>query len=398
MDGGLTLLHTQLVEARNSAERTARELLEAAEHAHRDKLSPDDERLFRTALTTRDQLSERIAEVAEDIARTGVDSPVVAMICNGGTAPPPLSAAFGEPELKALHAATMSRQSLRVESRTTSTPTDLLPSALWQSVLGPQFESRLLDKLPTASTQTGSVEYVQHLSTTNTPTIVAESQPKPELTLVLDKLTATAQKIAAHIGCSWEALSDFGAFESYVRGELLREVVAVENDELINGTGPGHITGLLATPSTLPYHVAESETALDAIESAISALRCGAALATADLLVLHPGTWSAVRRSKDEILRYLAVDNPLQGTASTCWGVEVLVTTQIARGVGLMMDTTKFGRVHVRQPLSLQVGYSGTDLVDNITRFVAEERLALAVERPAAILAIDGLPTGLQGC
>jgi hypothetical protein len=41
----------------------------------------------------------------------------------------------------------------------------------------------------------------------------------------------------------------------------------------------------------------------------------------------------------------------------------------------------------------LRMGYSGTDFTQNIIRCVCEERLNLAVERPAAILHITALPT-----
>jgi hypothetical protein len=54
---------------------------------------------------------------------------------------------------------------------------------------------------------------------------------------------------------------------------------------------------------------------------------------------------------------------------------------------------TLFGRVGVRESLVLRVGYSGTDFTDNVVRQVCEERLNLAVERPAATCRIKNLPT-----
>jgi hypothetical protein len=71
----------------------------------------------------------------------------------------------------------------------------------------------------------------------------------------------------------------------------------------------------------------------------------------------------------------------------------VLVTTQLSAGTGVLMDTTKFGRVLVRGPIGLRIGYAGSDFTQNIVRFIAEERIALAVERPSAVLEITGLPT-----
>ena len=73
----------------------------------------------------------------------------------------------------------------------------------------------------------------------------------------------------------------------------------------------------------------------------------------------------------------------------TC--IKVLTTTVIAAGTGLLLDTTKFGRVLVRETITMTVGTSGNDLVRNLTRMVVEERIGLAVERSAALRAITGL-------
>jgi hypothetical protein len=66
---------------------------------------------------------------------------------------------------------------------------------------------------------------------------------------------------------------------------------------------------------------------------------------------------------------------------------------RLPAGKGLLLDSSKAGYVVVREPLSMRLGFSGTDFVDNIVRTVAEERLVLCVTRPAAVLAISNLPT-----
>jgi hypothetical protein len=75
------------------------------------------------------------------------------------------------------------------------------------------------------------------------------------------------------------------------------------------------------------------------------------------------------------------------------WGVEVLETTVCPDGEGWLLDTTKFGRLAVREPLTVRIGYSGTDFVENVLRYVCEERCVLTVERPSAVLHITTLPT-----
>jgi hypothetical protein len=59
----------------------------------------------------------------------------------------------------------------------------------------------------------------------------------------------------------------------------------------------------------------------------------------------------------------------------------------------VLIGTTKFGKVLVRNGISLRTGTNNDDFTKNLVRFVAEERLSLAVERPAAVLSISGLPT-----
>ncbi|WP_322860108.1 phage major capsid protein [Mycobacterium europaeum] len=303
--------------------------------------------------------------------------------------------AFAESDLQLMHQAMSNRQQLRIKAF--SSPDTQLPAQLSPQVIGPVHENRLLDRLPTQAIGSPSYEYIRHNSTTGAAAVVAEGAPKPELVLNTDTLTATAQKIAAHTATSWEALNDWANWVGYVQGELFRQIIDVENAELLGTTGDGtsgHLTGLLHTSGILTHAVANGTTnTLDDVEQSIAIMRTGAALAEPNLFVLHPNTWSAMRRTKDGYGRYLVAADPTKDEANQLWGVEVLVTTEQTAGTGLLIDTLKFGKVLVREGLSLMTGTNNDDFTRNLVRFVGEERLALAVERPAALLAITGLPT-----
>ena len=78
--------------------------------------------------------------------------------------------------------------------------------------------------------------------------------------------------------------------------------------------------------------------------------------------------------------------NPRDGRSILANWCPIVVVVRVAGG-------TLFGRVGVRESLVLRVGYSGTDFTDNVVRQVCEERLNLAVERPAATCWIKNLPT-----
>ncbi|MCV7402688.1 hypothetical protein H7K24_21350 [Mycobacterium fragae] len=46
-----------------------------------------------------------------------------------------------------------------------------------------------------------------------------------------------------------------------------------------------------------------------------------------------------------------------------------MTTTQQELGVGPMLDTSKFGRVFVREGLPLQTGFANDDFTRNVRRF-----------------------------
>jgi capsid protein len=175
--------------------------------------------------------------------------------------------AFDDDSLRALHSAAVSGQSLRIKAF--SSPDSQLPAQLYPVPIGPAHENRLLDRLPTMAITAPSMEYIRHSSTSGAAAVVAEGGLKPEIVMNTTPMTATAQKIAAHVGTSWEAISDWSNWTSYVQGELFRQVIDVETSELLGGNGTtGHLTGLLHTSGILTHDAsADTGTNVTALDS-----------------------------------------------------------------------------------------------------------------------------------
>ena len=220
---------------------------------------------------------------------------------------------------------------------------------------------------------------------------------KPEVKLNLNNITLPMIKLACNSAVSWEVISDYDRFTSYLQLELPLRVVDVENSSLLYGgiVGSGKITGFANTDNILTFDAAGATDtkALDCVEEAIEALRSGPALAEPDLFVTSPSSWSALRRIKDDLHRYILSPDPTQGEAMSLWGVETLVTTQCNAGDGFLIDTTKFGKAIIREGLTFRQGTAEDDFVRNLLRWIVEERLNLGVERPAAVLMMSNLPT-----
>jgi HK97 family phage major capsid protein len=306
--------------------------------------------------------------------------------------------AFDESSMKAMYKAFKNRQPMAIEAKSFSTVDSLLPAQLAPGVIAHQHEWRILDHLPATAITAPSYEFVVHnfADDTGGPTVVAEGASKPEYLPAAASSIATAVKLAMHTGISYETLADFPTWLGYVTNECFRQLMDLENAQLLYGNGEsGNMTGFFNTSGILTHNASsdpDTYTAIDSIEAAITQLRVGNALAEPDLFITNPSTWSAIRRSKATTGQYILGD-PLHEAVSSLWGIPVLITTAATAGQGLLLDTSKFGAALIREGIVVHQGFSGTDFVQNIARWVFEERLALAVERPQAVLALSNLPT-----
>jgi HK97 family phage major capsid protein len=329
----------------------------------------------------------------------------------------PLS--FDTADLRMCHEAIMNRAPMQIRAKggdfmgdvrtktpgTFSSPVSLLPPQLWPQVVHPEHESRILDRLPATQIEAPSLEFVQHLSSTGSPAIVAEGATKPEISFVAQKVLAVAQKVACHIALTWESLTDPGpsglqSWMGYVQGEIFKEVMDFENKQLISGTGGStQIQGFLGgfpNLGILQHNAAldtgTGVTALDSFEIAIAAMRTGSALAEPNLVIMHPWTWSNLRRVKDGFYRFLVAPGPTQDETKTLWGMPVISTIAAPPGWAVMLDTTKYGFAVIREALTMRVGYDSGDFTANMQRIVVEERLTQAIVRPTAVMAVFNLP------
>jgi HK97 family phage major capsid protein len=306
--------------------------------------------------------------------------------------------AFTEESLKRVHEAMQNGQNIRIKAfdpadvstKAFSTVDPLLPAELFPSIIGKIHEHRLLDRLPVTPMTAPQLTFLVHQSNTGgPPAITAEGATKPDVTLNFVANTITAQKIACTFGLSWETTMDFPQIMGYAQGEVMKQLIDAENSALLNGTSG--IVGFTQTAGilTLAYTTGAY---LDTFSQGIENLRTGSSLAEADIIVMHPGTFGAVKRQKDSQNRYLLQPDPQRDNINNIWGVPVLQTTAATAGTALLIDSTKFGFVALRNNIELFSGFTNDDFQRNINRWALEERLNVAIERPSSVLNITGLP------
>jgi HK97 family phage major capsid protein len=302
-------------------------------------------------------------------------------------------------QMRELHEAIVSRKSMQIEVKTATDVSGLLPPSVMPGIVERRHEpQRVLDFIPSAPVSSPSWEYFRHSATTGTMTTVAPGAAKPELSFTVDTVTGVVRKIAAHTAVEDETLQDFSGFASYVSSELTRIYIDAENAQILAGDGIGtNILGVLSQSGILTRDLATdfaadgTNTALDTLERAITDLRVGTAFAEADLVVLHPTTWSIIRRTKNSLGNYVLGD-PSVSDARTLWGVPVITTTSIAAATGLVAQMSLAGEARIRQGVTIDTTpYNSDDWTHNLTRFRIEARVGLGVVRPAAICKVTTL-------
>ena len=297
-----------------------------------------------------------------------------------------------EDQLRGLHEAVLSHKSYKFQVDTKDV-SSLVPDQMVPGIVAlPHEPTRILDLLRSSPMSAPVIEYIQHISTTGTAGVVVAGATKPAVTLVTQKLEARARKIAVTTLVNDEDLQDFSAFLQYVSAELQRLVIDQENIQLTTGTGVGeNLTGIFATAGILTrVKAASPETGIDTLALAAADLRNGSALVPTTVYAMHPTTWTALTLLKDSQLRYL-LGNPAEQDAAKLWGIPVVQSTGITAGTVLGMNAEAVGAAYIRQGLTVQTDYGQTGFEKNQTAFRCEERIALAVVKPAAAIKVTGL-------
>jgi len=308
---------------------------------------------------------------------------------------PPIS--FTPAQMEQAFEALQSSKSLVLEvetkapSSTTTSPMAAIPDYRLPPIPLLFEPARVLNLLPGSPTNAGSVQYFQVSSMIVAAAAVAEGAVKPESSIVYAPLTANIRKLAHFLTVTDEALSDYSHFLAVIQNELLAGLISVENDQLLNGTGVAPNIGGLLTATGILAQARGTDTRNDALMKAITAIRNGAAYADATAIVMHPTDYQATVLEKDTQGRYIAGD-PRNIPTHELWGVPVTVTTQIATGTALVGAFPAGAEALIRWGVRLEVnGFSETEWKSNKQLVRCEERLGLAITRPAAFCKVSGL-------
>lgn len=212
------------------------------------------------------------------------------------------------------------------------------------------------------------------------PAVTAEGAEKPQVHFAdPTPKTVSLAKVACHIKESDEYINDYPFLASAINGRLLYELGLVEQNKLV--------TDLLATSGVQTGTYAANATATDIAEAILQAamdVQSGSGFA-ADAIMLHPTDWFKLRTAKASGTgEYFGGGFFGAQNVPNLWGIPVCVTTAVAAGTIVVGAFKTCGSVVSRGGVSVEAtNVNEDDFVKNLMTIRAEERLALAVRRPA---------------
>lgn len=334
-------------------------------------------------------LQSRLMEVEQKLARRGGGSGEPAIKSNG--------VLFTESEdFKAMKARGVGTASFAVKAVTSVTSATtgtggvgdaIVPQRLPYIVTPGQRTFTIRDLLMPGRTSSNAIEYVRESGFQNSAAPVAELALKPQSDLSFELLSTPVRTIAHWFHASKQVLDDIPLLQSYIDGRARYGLALVEEAQLLAGDGTGqNLLGLVPQATAFDYAnlSGAGDTKIDRVRRAMLQVR--KALYRATAVVMSPTDWADIETMKDADGRYI-IGDPRGVVEKRLWGLPVVDSDAIEEGKFLVGAFNMAAQVFDREDANVQVSTEDRDnFIRNAVTIRAEERLALAVTRPEAII------------
>jgi HK97 family phage major capsid protein len=244
-------------------------------------------------------------------------------------------------------------------------------------VFAPEQRLTVRDLIPVMRTASNSVEWVKELVFTN-------NAGPPESGITFQLNTTAVITLAHWIPASRQVLADAPYLQDYIDMRLRYGLKLEEEDELLNGDGTAGTLNGLVNQATAFSGGATNQTAIDTLLKAMTQARLS--FYEPNGVVMHPQDWTNILLQKDTTGRYLFGD-PHTMDVPRIWGKPVVETPSQTQGQFILGAFDRAAQIVDREDASVRISDQHADFFTrNLVAILCEERLALLVTRPAAIV------------
>lgn len=347
-------------------------------------------------LVKQGELQAQLLDTQQKLARRGEEEKVVARTAGQHV--------VGSPEFKAWidaggmkstqsgYVAPVPRAAITSIGTTNTTTVGVNPDMQPGVIPGTERRLTIRDLIMPGMTDSNMVQFVKETGFTNSAATVSESNEKPESTLVYALVQQAVVTIAHWIKASKQILDDFKGLQSMIDGRLRYGLKLVEENQLLKGSGVGNnLNGIYtqATAYSAPISIS-NPTKIDTIR--LMLLQAELAEYPATGIVLHPSDWAAIELTKESTKGYIFA-NPMATAQPRLWGRPVVATQAMTADTALVGAFALGAQLFDREDANVVISTENQDdFIKNMITIRCEERLALAVYRPAAFIKNTDLP------
>lgn len=348
------------------------------------------------------ELTTEIENLKEQIKTAEKAAQLLAQIGNGESeqegAKDTRSKSLGEHFVKAAKKANASKGqhfSVHTSAFKAATDTQTSPSGISQFATGldynvvtaPRTALVIRDLFGSETISGSALTYLVEGAMEGTPAVTAEGAKKAQVHFANPTaVTVSLKKITEFIKESDEYINDYPFLASAINGRLLYALGLKEQNELVSDLIG---TSGIQTDSTSWTGTTKADELADIIFSALMDVQEQSGYA-ADAIVLNPATWQLIRLGKDSNNNYYGGGYFADGQGKQLWGIPVVVTTAVTASQIIAGAFKTCGSVVSKGGVSVEATNSNEDdFLYNLMTIRAEERLALAVRRPAGFKLIS---------
>lgn len=243
------------------------------------------------------------------------------------------------------------------------------------------------DVLGKGTTTSSPVYYTKQSGRTNNAATVTEGAAKPESAITFSLESTSVKVIATWLPASRQILADAPRLKQFIDTELTWMVKDEEEQQILFGNGVGeNLDGIVpqATAFVAPFEV-EFETRLDSILQGIAQAQQSKIAASA--VIINDLDWARLQATKNAQGDYIGTGPFGPQLQLGVWNLPVVPTPAMTETKFLVGAFDRAVELIDRQQVTILMSDSHDDFfVKNMIAILAEERVALAVKIPEAIV------------
>lgn len=347
-------------------------------------------------LTKQSQLQAELLEVQQKVARRGEDEAKAPKTAGQHVVEAEAYREWvkggGMKSTQSGYVAPIPRAAITSIGTTNTTTVGVAPDMQPGVIPGTERDLRVRDLITPGTTDSNMVQYVRESGFTNNAAPVSEANEKPESSITYELVQQAVITIAHWIKASKQILDDFSGLRSMIDGRLRYGLKLVEENQILRGSGVGNnLNGIYtqATAYSAPISISGA-TKIDTIR--LMLLQAELAEYPATGIVLHPSDWAAIELTKETTGAYIFA-NPQSVATPRLWGRPVVATQAMTVDTALVGAFRLGAQLFDREDANVVISTENQDdFIKNMVTIRCEERLALAVYRPAAFVKNTNLP------